>query len=98
MWDNAWTNLEQAFAALSLNDILVLPERAEPYWIDSSKGFMAGGVKEIDGTGANGLKDGSRVPIVSNSRLWFAMSRARRGGWHSDDRGFDRRNHRTRDC
>jgi hypothetical protein len=64
---------------MSDNDILVLPERVEPYVIDSSNGFMAAGVKEVDGTGADGMKDGSRVPIVSNSRLWFAMSRARRG-------------------
>lgn len=79
MWNNAWTHIEQAFAALSPNDILVLPEREEPYLIDSSNGFMAAGVVEVDGTGPDGLKDGSRVPIVSNPRLWFEMSRARRG-------------------
>ena len=32
-----------------------------------------------DGVGADGLKDGSKIPIVSNSRLWFEMTRARRG-------------------
>ncbi len=80
MWQWGNTDLETVFANyLSDNDILVLPERAEPYLIDSSKGFMAAGVKEIDGAGADGLKDGSRVPIVSNPRLWFEMSRARRG-------------------
>jgi len=79
MWSHGNQHLEQVFASLGANDILVLPERPEPYLIDSSNGFMAAGVKEIDGTGANGMKDGSRVPIVSNNRLWFAMSRARRG-------------------
>src|SRR5690606_26850388 len=64
---------------LGENDILVLPEREEPYWINSSNGFMAAGVKEVDGVGSNGLKDGSRIPIVSNERLWFEMCRARRG-------------------
>ncbi len=73
VWKNEWTHLEQAFAAMSDNDILVLPERAQPYLIDSSKGFMASGVKEI--TGPNG----TRTPVISNVRLWFAMSRARRG-------------------
>lgn len=79
MWNFGSTDLETVFASLSPNDILVLPERSEPYYIDSSKGFMAAGVTGVDGTGANGLKDGSIVPIVSNPRLWFEMSRARRG-------------------
>lgn len=80
MWNNAWGNLETAFSILDTNDILVLPERAEPYLIDSSKGFMASNVKEVDGTNpSTGLKNGTRFPIVSNSRLWFEMSRARRG-------------------
>lgn len=79
MWNDAWSDLEEAFVALQPNDILVLPERDEPYWIDSSDGFMARDVVSVDGTGSNGMKDGSRVPIVSNPRLWFAMSRARRG-------------------
>lgn len=73
MWKSEWTHLEQAFLAMGANDILVLPERDEPYRIDSSKGFMAAGVKEV--TGPNG----TRTPVVSNSRLWFAMCRARRG-------------------
>lgn len=72
-WQPEWTHLEQAFAAMSDNDILVLPERAQPYLIDSSKGFMASGVREVSGP------NGTRTPVVSNSRLWFAMSRARRG-------------------
>jgi hypothetical protein len=78
-WSFGSQMLEQVFASLGANDILVLPERAEPYYIDSSNGFMAAGVSGVDGTGTNGLKDGSIVPIVSNSRLWFEMCRARRG-------------------
>lgn len=78
-WSHGNADLESVFATLSANDILVLPERAEPYYIDSSNGFMASGVNGVDGTGADGLKDGSIVPIVSNSRLWFEMTRTRRG-------------------
>ncbi len=73
MWNHDGQSLEQVFAGLGANDILVLPERAQPYPIDSSNGFMASGVSEI--TGPNG----TRTPIVSNSRLWFSMCRARRG-------------------
>ncbi len=73
MWNHDGQSLEEVFASLGSNDILVLPERAEPYPIDSSNGFMASGVKEISGP------NGTRTPIVSNSRLWFAMCRARRG-------------------
>lgn len=80
MWTFGNADLETVFATqLSDNDILVLPERDDPYLIDSSNGFMAGGVAEVDGVGANGLKNGSRYPIVSNSRNWFSMARARRG-------------------
>ena len=73
MWNHDGQSLEQVFASLSANDILVLPERAEPYPIDTSNGFMASGVGSITGP------DDTRTPIVSNSRLWFAMCRARRG-------------------
>ncbi len=80
MWTFGNTDLETVFANnLGENDILVLPEREDPYLINSSNGFMAGGVAEVDGVGANGLKDGSRYPIVSNPRNWFSMCRARRG-------------------
>lgn len=80
MWTFGNTDLETVFANnLGENDILVLPEREDPYLIDSSNGFMASGVTEIDGVGANGLKDGSRYPIVSRPRNWFSMCRARRG-------------------
>ncbi len=85
VWNSTWTNLQQAFLALGSNDILVLPERRDssgvpiPYLIDSQYGFMAAGVKEVDGVGSDGKKNGSRVPIVSRNNLWFAMSRAPRG-------------------
>jgi hypothetical protein len=36
------TTIDQAFAKLGNNDILVLPERTAPYEIDSSKGFTQG--------------------------------------------------------
>lgn len=78
-WPNGATSMETVMASLSANDILVLPEREEPYLIDSSNGFMASGVSGVDGTGPDGLKDGSIVPIVSNPRLWFEMTRVRRG-------------------
>ncbi len=80
MWTFGNMDLETVFANnLSDDDILVLPERQDPYLIDSSNGFMASGVSGVDGTGSNGLKDGSIVPVVSNPRLWFEMTRARRG-------------------
>lgn len=80
MWTFGNRDLESVFANdLAEDDILVLPEREAPYLIDSSKGFMAADVKEVDATGADGLKNGTRSPIVSNSRLWFEMARARRG-------------------
>lgn len=85
LWNDSWTHLQQAGAALGSNDILVLPERRDTfgqpiaYPIDSSNGFMAAGVKEVDGVGADGRKNGSRVPIVSRNNLWFAMARMPRG-------------------
>jgi hypothetical protein len=82
MWNNSWPadrDLEDIFATeLAANDILVLPERAQPYIIDSSEGFRAAGVQSV--TGRNG-----QLPIVSSykgirsARTWFAMARARRG-------------------
>ncbi len=79
MWTFGNQDIETVHASLGANDILVLPERPEPYEIDSSKGFMASGVTGVDGTGADGKKDGSIEPVISNSRLWFEMTRARRG-------------------
>ena len=73
MWNHGNKMLDEVFASLGANDILVLPERAEPYLIDSSRGFMASGVNAVDGL------NGTKIPVTSNSRLWFAMARARRG-------------------
>ncbi len=39
-WPNGATSMEAVMASLSANDILVLPEREEPYLIDSSNGFI----------------------------------------------------------
>ena len=77
-WHFGNQTLEQVFMQLKANDILVLPERTEPYYIDSSDGFRAGGVSSILG------QDGKRIPIVNTymgkpARTWFAMARATRG-------------------
>lgn len=82
MWNSSWAvdrDLEDIFATeIADNDILVLPERVEPYTIDSSEGFRAAGVKSV--TGRYG-----ELPIyntykgVRGARTWFAMARARRG-------------------
>lgn len=46
MWNfPAGTMLHQAFQTLGPNDILVLPERAAPYEIDSSRGFISDGTR-----------------------------------------------------
>jgi len=78
VWHFGNKTLEEAFMALGANDILVLPERSAPYFIDSSGGFRASGVASVLGRG------GKRIPIVStykgkSARTWFAMARARRG-------------------
>ncbi len=81
IWDPAWPvnrDLEDVFNSLGANDILVLPERAQPYLVDSSEGFRAAGVQSV--TGRNG-----QIPITNtykglrSARTWFAMARSRRG-------------------
>jgi hypothetical protein len=77
-WHFGNETLEQAFMTLGANDILVLPERAQPYLIDSSGGFRASGVGSILGS------NGKRIPIANTylgkpARTWFAMARATRG-------------------
>ena len=88
VWKAEWTHLEQAFAALGTNDVLVLPERAEPYLVDSSKGFIAAGVKDMEYISDADYVSRSYtskyvsgvVPVNSSSnRLWFEMARSRRG-------------------
>ena len=71
--------LEEVFMGMSENQILVLPERAEPYYIDSADGFRAAGIEWIQ----NG-SDGPTISIVNEykgkpARTWFAMARARKG-------------------
>lgn len=80
IWNHDGQHLEQVFASLGANDILVLPERPEPYPIDSSNGFMASNTSEVFQTDVNNVPiPGTTEPIVENSRLWFEMCRARRG-------------------
>jgi hypothetical protein len=69
-WRPEWTDLESAFAAMAGGDILVLPERAAPYIVDSSKGFrVPTNVARVDGVTAP----------LARGRGWFSMTRARRG-------------------
>ncbi len=82
IWNPDWPvdrDLEDVFATdLVTNDILVLPERTQPYVIDSSEGFRAAGVQSV--TGRNGeLAIVNRYMGIRNARTWFAMARARRG-------------------
>lgn len=80
IWNHGNQDLQTVLSSLADNTILVLPERPEPYWIDTSNGFMASGVKEVDGIDpVTGLKDGRRYPVVSRSNLWFGMARIKRG-------------------
>lgn len=82
MWNSAWAedrDLEDVFATeLGANDILVLPERAAPYVIDSSEGFRASGVQSVTGRYGQ-LPIVNRYKDIRNARTWFAMARARRG-------------------
>ncbi|GAB3997599.1 hypothetical protein [Nocardioides marmoraquaticus] len=78
MWRFGDQSLEEVFMSLASNDILVLPERAQPYRIDSSGGFRAADVSAVLGQG------GRRLPVESTfrgrpARTWFAMARAQRG-------------------
>lgn len=82
VWNSSWPvdrDLEDVFALeLGANDILVLPERPEPYVIDSSEGFRASGVQSV--TGRNGqVAIVNRYKGIRGARTWFAMARARRG-------------------
>lgn len=83
MWDSSWPvnrDLEDVFATeLGANDILVLPERTQPYVIDTSEGFRAAGVSAVTGEGGKELPIASRYKNQRNARTWFAMARAQRG-------------------
>lgn len=82
MWNPTWPvnrDLEDVFALeLAANDILVLPERPEPYIIDSSEGFRASGVQSVTGRYGE-LPIVNRYKGIRSARTWFAMARARRG-------------------
>jgi hypothetical protein len=81
VWDSSWPvnrDLEDVFNSLSANDILVLPERTQPYIVDSSEGFRAAGVQSVTGRYSE-LPIVNRYKGVRPARTWFAMARARRG-------------------
>jgi hypothetical protein len=69
-WSWGESSLEVGLATLGANDILVLPEKATPYWVDSSKGFTAASSSYVSIDGA---------PPLQRGRGWFSMTRARRG-------------------
>lgn len=72
-WDEAWPNdLEYVMEhyVTGVNDILVLPERVTPYYIESANGFMYTSTVQSWSDGAL---------VVHNSRLWGEMCRVRRG-------------------
>lgn len=86
MWNSSWPtnyNLADALLSLTNNDILVLPERPEPYLIDSTDGFSAVSVKSIDGYKMNpdGTATVTQLPIVNKQvdKWWFTMAQAKRG-------------------
>lgn len=71
-WPTGAVYLQDALKGLGANDILVLPERDEPYLIDTSDGFRAPGFVSTENA------DGTRQPVKS-ANMWFAMARATRG-------------------
>lgn len=80
MWNHDGQHLEQVFMGLGANDILVLPERPEPYPIDSSNGFMASNTLDVFQTDQNNVPiPGTTESIVENGRLYFDMCRTKRG-------------------
>lgn len=81
VWNSSWPkerDLEDVFYSLGANDILVLPERPEPYIIDSSEGFRASGVASVTGRYGQ-LPIVNRYKGIRSARTWFAMARAQRG-------------------
>lgn len=74
MWPAQGKDLWSVMKTLGPNDILVLPERDEPYWIDTSRGFMASGSDAV--TGPDGV---SWFPIEQEPGLFFEMCRVKRG-------------------
>ena len=80
MWPSGAQYLHQALRGLGANDILVLPEREQPYLLDTRDGFRAAGVDAVENP------DGSWMSVKrtyfdtgSNANMWFAMTRAQKG-------------------
>lgn len=66
------TVLQDVFKQLGANDVLVLPERPEPYLIDTSKGFRSGdGIHDVAMTrckaGIIGLGPGAVIDLATSS-------------------------------
>jgi hypothetical protein len=82
VWDPSWPvnrDIEDVFATeLGDNDILVLPERTQPYIVDSSEGFRAASVQSVTGRYGE-LPIVNRYKNIRPARTWFSMARARRG-------------------
>jgi hypothetical protein len=72
VWNDSWPNdLQTVFwTYLGADDILVLPERDEPYYVDTSNGFMYG-------SSVVSWSDGALVVHATNT--FGEMARARRG-------------------
>ena len=61
--------LDAIRAAHPVNTVIALPERTNPWLIDSSLGFPALGVGAVDGP------NGTKTSVISNKNLWFEMLR-----------------------
>lgn len=70
VWSHGNADLDSVLATLADNDILVLPERDEPYWVESKFGFkVSPSVAKVDGV---------TWPLTKGN-YWFNMARAKRG-------------------
>ncbi|GAB3988931.1 hypothetical protein [Nocardioides marmoraquaticus] len=58
---------------LTARQLLVLPERDEPYLLDATDGFYASGVASVQ------LADGTRQSVKSKAGRWFSLARAKLG-------------------
>lgn len=78
-WD-----FESQHRAMKPGQLVVLPERADPYPIDSTDGFVAVNVVSYRDTFAQAMGQPASIPINSRwhgqtGRTWWAMTRMRRG-------------------
>jgi len=88
-WPLGAKYLHEAARTLGANDILVLPERDEPYLIDPRDGFRAAGIVEAEsviGDPWAASPQVVRTPIRNTysdtgraANMWFAMVRVTRG-------------------